>query len=161
MNKILRCLIGVILGIALIAMLPVSKVYASCAQFCVDFEQTTMSIDAGSSRTMWMRSDFDYTYFTEGATSAGTYLECSYSSGSQNVTFHIGEDEQGGNVFFHIYANDDRVNSDDAHDCVEVYVNNRKSLSPSGVKPIFVKTSFLFLVLKAAAVSLTCSREST
>ena len=131
MNKLLRCLTGIVLGIALFAMLPTTKAYASSEQFWLDFGETTLSIDAGSSRTIWMRSDYDYTYFTEGSTSDGTYLECSFSSGSQYITFHIGDDEQGGNVFFHIYANDSRLASNDAHDCVEVYVKNIKPQAAS------------------------------
>ena len=131
MNKISRCLIGVILGLALIAMLPVSKVYASSNQFWLDFGETTMSIDAGASKTMWLRSDFDYTYYVEGSTSSGTYLESNFKSGSQNVTFHIGEDEQGKNVFFHFYADDPRLGTEDAHDSVEIYVKNIKPVNNS------------------------------
>ena len=131
MNRVLRCLTGVILGIALIASIPMSKVYAYSTQQWLDFGETTMSIDAGSSHTMWLRSEFDYTYFIEGATSQSTYCECSFSSGSQYVTFHIGADEQGKNIFFHFYGNDERLASADAHDCVEVYVQNIKPLNPS------------------------------
>ena len=129
MNKILRYLTAAVLGIALIAMIPAGKAYAASEQFWLDFGETTMSIDAGSSKTMWMRSDYDYTYYVEGATSDATYPECSFSSGSQNVTFHIGDDEQGKNVFFHFYANDDRLGSRDAHDCVEIYVQNIKPVN--------------------------------
>ena len=126
MNRIMRCLTGVVLGIALIAMLPASKAYAYSEQQWLDFGETTMSIDAGSSKTMWFFSEFDYTYFVEGATSDSTYCECSFKSGTEYVTFHIGEDEQGKNVFFHFYGNDERLESSDAHDCVEVYVQNIK-----------------------------------
>ncbi|WP_026520767.1 hypothetical protein [Butyrivibrio sp. VCB2001] len=129
MNKIMKCLTGVILGIALIAMLPATKAYASSSQFWLDFGETTMSIPAGSEHTMWLRSDYNYTYYVEGATSSGTYCECSYKSGSQNVTFHIGADEQAGNIFFHFYADDERLQSEDAHDCVEVYVQGIKPAS--------------------------------
>lgn len=126
MNRVIKCLFAAVLGIVLVAIIPATRVYASSTQFWLDFGETTMSIDAGSQKSMWLRSDFDYTYFIEGATSNGTYLECSFKSGSQNVTFHIGDDEQSGNVFFHFYANDPRLASDDAHDCVEIYVQNRK-----------------------------------
>ena len=129
MNKIMKCLTGVILGIALIAMLPTTKAYASSESEWMDFGETTISIPAGSQHTMWLRTDFDYTYFVDGATSKGTYCECSFKSGSQNVTFHIGEDEQGKNVFFHFYIDDERLQSKDAHDCVEVYVQNIKPVN--------------------------------
>ena len=131
MNKIIRCLTAAVLGLALIAMIPAGKAYASSEQFWLDFGETTMSIDAGSSKTMSMRSDFNYTYYVEGATSDATYLECSFKSGSQNVTFHIGDDEQSKNVFFHFYADDERLGTKDAHDCVEVYVQNIKPVNNS------------------------------
>jgi hypothetical protein len=75
---------------------------------------------------MWLRSTYDYTYYIEGATSAATYMECSFKSGTEHVVFHIGDDEEGKNVFFHFYVVDDRIGSDDVHDCVEVYVKNPK-----------------------------------
>ena len=74
-------------------------------------------------------SSHDYTYFVEGATSDATYCECSFKSGTEYVTFHIGEDEQGKNVFFHFYGNDERLASTDAHDCVEVYVQDIKPVN--------------------------------
>lgn len=129
MNRVMKCLTGVVLGIALIAMLPASKAYAYSEQLWLDFGETTMSIPAGSSHTMWFFSEFDYTYFVEGATSDATYCECSFKSGTEYVTFHIGEDEQGKNVFFHFYGNDERLASTDAHDCVEVYVQDIKPVN--------------------------------
>lgn len=129
MNKIMKCLTGVMLGVLLIAMLPATKAYAYSTQLWLDFGETTMSIPAGSSHTMWLSSEFDYAYFVEGATSDATYCECSFRSGSEYVTFHIGEDEQGKNVFFHFYGNDERLASTDAHDCVEVYVQDIKPVN--------------------------------
>ena len=127
MNRILKCLTGVILGIAIMATLPMSKVYAYSEVDCFDFGESTVSIAAGSQKTIWFRTLYDYTYYIEGATSDATYLECSFSSGSQYITFHIGDDEQGKNVFFHFYVVDDRLATMDKHDCVEVYVQNIKS----------------------------------
>jgi len=129
MNKIMKCLTGVLLGALLIAMLPATKTYAYSEQQWLDFGETTISIPAGSEHTMWLRSEFDYTYYVEGATSNATYCDCSFSSGSQNVTFHIGADEQAKNIFFHFYGNDERLASSDAHDCVEIYVQGIKPVS--------------------------------
>ena len=49
---------------------------------------------------MRLRAVYDYTYYIAGATSSATFLECSFKSGSQDVVFHIVEDEQGKNIFF-------------------------------------------------------------
>ena len=125
MNKLFKTLIGISLVAMMILAMPATKTYAySEIPDCFDFGDCVMSIDAGGSKTMWMRATYDYSYYIEGATSASTYLECSFASGSQNVTFHIGPDEQGKNVFFHFYVNDDRLWNKDVHDCVEIYVQH-------------------------------------
>lgn len=89
-----------------------------------DFQDTVLSINAGETKTMSMRANYNYTYYLGPHTSAATYLECSYASGTQNVTFHIGADETVKNVFFYFYVDDDRVQNKDIEDNVEVYVQN-------------------------------------
>ncbi|MBO4458308.1 MAG: hypothetical protein J5802_11370 [Butyrivibrio sp.] len=96
-----------------------------------DFQDTVMSIDAGGSKKMSMRANYNYTYHIGPHTSKGTYLECSFKSGTQDVIFHIGADEQVKNVMFHFYVDDEEVQSDDTHDNVEVYVQNAASVSNS------------------------------
>ena len=96
-----------------------------------DFQDTVMSIDAGGTKKMSMRANYNYTYHIGPHTSAGTYLECSFKSGTQDVIFHIGADEQVKNVMFHFYVDDEEVWSDDTHDNVEVYVQNVASVSDS------------------------------
>ncbi len=136
MNRLLRSFIGLVLGVALVASIPMSKAYAYSEVDCFDFQDSVISIPAGSSKTMWFRTLYDYTYYTEGSTSKGTYLECSFGSGMQNITFHIGEDEQGKNVFFHFYVTDERLETTDKHDCVEVYVQNIKKANTSVAAPL-------------------------
>ena len=127
MNRRVKALLGVVLGIIMIAMIPATNVYAYSSVWCFDFEDAVISVPAGGTHTMLFQTRYDYTYYTEGSTSNGTYLECSFSSGTQYITFHIGEDEQGKNVFFHFYVDDPRLETTDKHDCVEVYVQNIKS----------------------------------
>ena len=125
MNKIIRAIVGVSLIAMMILAMPATKSYAySEIPDCFDFGDAVMSIDAGSTRTMWMRATYDYAYYIDGATSAGTYLECAQHSGTETVTFHIGADEQGKNVFFWFYCRDSRMPDNDKKDCVEIYVQN-------------------------------------
>ena len=91
---------------------------------CFDFEQCCVSMDAGSTRDLWIRATYDYDAFVGNHTSSKTYIECSEKSGSQHIVLHIGPDEQEKNVFFYFYVDDKRVDSHDLHDCIEVYVQN-------------------------------------
>ncbi len=91
-----------------------------------DFGETVIKINAGESKTISLRTPYKWTYFVEGATSKKTYIETDFASGSSQITFHIGEDETGKNVFFHFYVADERVQSTDVHDCVEIYVQPPK-----------------------------------
>ena len=137
MKRILRSVLGIVLTVMMLAAIPASRSYAYSEQpYLFDFGDACISVSAGSEYTMWFKSYYDYTYFIEGATSDGTYLDCSFSSGSQYITFHIGADEQGKNVFFHFYVNDSRLDSQDAHDCVEVYVQNIAPVNSSLAAPI-------------------------
>ena len=125
MNKLFKTIIGASLVAMMLLAMPATKVYAySEIPDCFDFGDAVLSIDAGSTKTMWMRATYDYAYFIVGATSPGTYLECAQHSGTETVTFHIGADEQGKNVFFWFYCRDDRMPDTDKKDCVEVYVQN-------------------------------------
>ena len=132
MNKLLKTIIGVFLIAMMILAMPATKSYAySEIPDCFDFGDAVLSIDAGTTRTMWMRATYDYTYYIVGATSPSTYLECAQHSGTETVTFHIGADEQGKNVFFWFYCRDDRMPDGDKKDCVEVYVQNIQPTTPS------------------------------
>ncbi len=101
-----------------------TKVYASSDVEYFDFEETVISINAGESKKIWFRSDYNYTYYVGNHSSNGTYCECSFSSGSQYITFHVGADETVKNVFFYFYVDDPKLESTDVHDNVEVYVQN-------------------------------------
>ncbi|MBR1642580.1 MAG: hypothetical protein IJ683_09690 [Butyrivibrio sp.] len=129
--------LGLILTMLFALATPATEVYASSAiPDYFDFGALTMSIPAGGSQKMWLRANYDYTYYIEGATSNATYLETDFKSGSKDVVFHIGPDEQSGNVFFHFYVNDEKVQNDDLHDEIEIYVKNRQQVFPSIPAPI-------------------------
>ena len=136
MKKKLSLLLSVIFALVLILASPALRAYAYSEVDCFDFGDATLSIEAGGSKQMWFRTEYDYTYYIEGATSSATYLECSFGAGSQYVTFHIGPDEQGKNVFFHFYVTDERLQTEDKHYCVEVYVQNIKATDAAVVAPI-------------------------
>ena len=126
MKKTVKILLGLVLALTLFVAAPATQSYAySEIPDYFDFGEATMSIPAGGTHKMWLAAYYDYSYYIEGATSDATYLECNYKRDSNYVTFHIGADEQGGNVFFHFYVNDEKVQNLDIHDCVEVYVQNR------------------------------------
>ncbi len=123
-------------SIALMVLLMVSavgqtKVYAASDVEYFDFGETVMSINAGESKKIWFRSDYNFTYYVGTHSSSGTYCECSFSSGSQYITFHIGADETVKNVFFYFYVDDSRLENTDVHDNVEVYVKNIATLYDS------------------------------
>ena len=137
MKKNIKIAFGLIITLLLTISSPVTKVYASSEiPDCFDFGALTMSIPAGGQQKMWLRAQYDYTYFIEGATSNATYLETDFKSGSKDVVFHIGPDEQSGNVFFHFYVRDERLENEDVHDEIEIYVQNRQQVAPSVVAPI-------------------------
>ncbi len=89
-----------------------------------DFEQCCVSMDAGSTMDLWIRSTYDYNAYVGNHTSTKTFIECSEKSGSQHVVLHIGPDEQEKNVFFYFYVDDKRVDQKGLNDCIEVYVQN-------------------------------------
>ncbi|WP_026654704.1 hypothetical protein [Butyrivibrio sp. AE3003] len=96
-----------------------------------DFGDTVINMNAGSEHTMHMRSKFNYTYHLGPHTSAGTYLECSFKSGTQDVIFHVGADEQAKDVPFYFYIDDAKVQSDGTYDEVLVRVGNAAQVSES------------------------------
>lgn len=137
MKKTIKILLSVALVVALALGMPSTKAYAgSEIPEYFDFGFGTVKIPAGGQQKMWLRSTYDYNYFIEGSTSDATYLECDFKQGSRDVVIHIGEDEQGKNVFFHFYVSDERVQDKDIHDCVEVYVQNIKPTNQTLAVPI-------------------------
>jgi hypothetical protein len=137
MKKTLKILSGFVIAFMLFTSLFTTKSYAySTIPDCFDFEDSMLSIPAGGTHKMWLAAEFNYKYFVEGATSDATYLECNYKRDSGYVTFHIGPDEQGGNVFFHFYVDDERRPDQDLHDCVEIYIQNRQPVNNSLQVPI-------------------------
>ena len=89
-----------------------------------DFEQCCVSMDAGSTRDLWIRANYNYDAYVGEHTSNKTYIECSEKSGSQHVVLHIGPDEQTKNVMFYFYVDDDKVSDKGLYDGIEVYVQN-------------------------------------
>ncbi|RKM62383.1 hypothetical protein D6855_02910 [Butyrivibrio sp. CB08] len=137
MKKNIKMIYGLVLALLVFLAAPAMQTYAySEIPDCFDFEDCVISIPAGGTHKMWLAAEYDYTYFVEGATSDATYLECNYKRDSGYVTFHIGADEQGKNVFFHFYVRDDRRPDQDLHDCVEIYVQNIQPVTLSLQTPI-------------------------
>ena len=124
MTKIKRIIATIFVLIFSFSFLSTSSLAYSDEPDFFDFQDTVMSINAGETKTMWMRANYNYTYYLGPHTSKSTYLECSFASGTQNVTFHIGADEQQKNVMFYFYVDDERVQNTDVHDNVEIYVQN-------------------------------------
>lgn len=89
-----------------------------------DFGEYTTSIDAGSTKDIWVRSNYNYKVYLGAHTSSRTYIECTEKAGSEYVRIHIGPDETEKNVLFYFYVRDDRIDDQDIYDCVEVYVQN-------------------------------------
>ncbi|MCR5595391.1 MAG: hypothetical protein K6G12_06060 [Lachnospiraceae bacterium] len=100
-----------------------AQAYSERPEF-FDFEQTVIKMDAGTTKDIRLISYYDYTYYVGPHTSAATYMECSFHSGTEVVRLHIGADETVKNVFFHFYVDDRKIESLDVHDCIEVYVQN-------------------------------------
>lgn len=92
-----------------------------------DLGDTVISMDAGTTRDVWMWSRYDYTYHIGDHTSKQTYLECTFKGGTEYVKIHIGPDEQVKNVFFYFYVDQDPYKSGDNWASIEVYVQNIKS----------------------------------
>ena len=101
----------------------------------MDFGETVISINAGESKTIRFRTLYNWTYYIQGATSKKTYLETDFSAGTSYITFHIGEDETAKNVFFHFYIDDEKVQSTDIHDFVEIYVQPAKNAEVQNATP--------------------------
>ena len=118
-----------ILGLALAAMFflsaPAMQKYAySTIPDYFDFEQCCVSMDAGSTKVLWITAYYNYDAYLGEHTSSKTYIECSEKSGTQQVVLHIGPDEQTKNVMFYFYVDDERVSDKGLYDCIEVYVQN-------------------------------------
>ncbi len=123
MSRVTKTVFSIMLALVMFALIPSTRAYAySEIPNFFDFDKTVITVTAGSEQKMWITAYYNYTYYIEGATSAQTYLECSFKSGSQYVTFHIGPDEQASTVYFHFYVDDDKVESEDVHDCIDVHV---------------------------------------
>ncbi|WP_026652773.1 hypothetical protein [Butyrivibrio proteoclasticus] len=137
MSKFFKCFLGFTLSLILAATIFAQTSYAySDRPEYFDFGDTVISMNAGTTREVWFRSVYDYTYYVGDHTSSGTYVECTYKGGTENIVIHIGADETVKNVFFHFYVLDERVHTEDVHDCIEVYVQNIQTSYPSIQAPI-------------------------
>ena len=135
MNAAKRILATFLSCITLVMMLGITVSADSSLPDYFDFGETVMKINAGESRTIVFHTPYNWTYYIAGATSKKTYLGTDFKSGTSNITFYIGEDETGKNVFFHFYIDDERVHSSDVHDCVEIYVQPPKGSTQTQTAP--------------------------
>ena len=138
MKKIIRSISGIIIAIALTTTFVSTTSYAySDVPWYFDFGETVVSINAGESKVIENnRFYFDYTYHIGPHTSTGTYVECTYKRGTENIVIHIGADETVKNVFFYFYVDDEELGTCEFFDNIEVYVQNIKQTSESVAAPI-------------------------
>lgn len=135
MKKILKRFISIIALASVLTLTFSTNAYAYSERLdFFDFEQTTVKMDAGTTKQLRIISYFDYTYYLGPHTSAATYLECSFKAGTEYVTLHIGPDETVKNVFFHFYVDDDRLGVVEIHDCIEVYVQKIDPVAAANVE---------------------------
>ena len=131
MKKSIKTIICITLAALLLAFIPATSSFAYGTDMsCMDFEDSTITVAAGSSHTMTLRATYDYTYFVKEATSKGTYLEGNFKSGTQQITFHVGADETAKSVFFYFYVRDDRLETQDKWDVIQVNVKNAAPAAP-------------------------------
>ena len=125
MKKFIRHTLGVLLFsfILTVSFGTKSLAYSEIPE-CFDFGETVFKMNAGTTKDVFIISNYNYTYYLGPHTSSGTYMECTCHAGSEYVRIHIGADETEKNVFFHFYVDDDRMPTSEKHDCIEVYVQN-------------------------------------
>ncbi|WP_022763502.1 hypothetical protein [Butyrivibrio sp. WCD2001] len=125
MKRFMKSSIAVFaLSLILIATFGTKALAYSEIPDCFDFTETVLKMDAGTTKQIPIMAYYNYTYYLGPHTSSGTYMECSYKTGYQYVTLHIGADETEKNIFYHFYVDDDRMPTSEKHDCIEVYVQN-------------------------------------
>ena len=123
MNKTIRSIIGITLAVLMLATVPAVSSFAYGADpEVMDFQDSNITVAAGSSYTMELRSTYDYTYYIVGSTSKATRLEASFKSGTQKITFYVGADEAAKTVLFYFYVADDRLQTTDKWDVIQVNV---------------------------------------
>ena len=123
-NIILKVFAAVMAMVMSIGIFNIQSFAYSAIPEYFDFGDCVVSMDAGSTRDMWLRATYDYTYYVGDHTSSKTYIECLQKSGSQYIIIHIGPDETVKNVMFYFYVNDKKVDRKDLYDSIEVYVQN-------------------------------------
>ena len=132
MKRSIKSIIGITLAVLLLAAIPAthSLAYGQDTS-CLDFQDSTIAVAAGSSYTMTLRATYNYTYYTEGATSKGTYLGCDFKSGTKPITFYVGADETAKTVMFYFYIDDDRLQTKDKWDAIQVNVKGAAPAAPA------------------------------
>ncbi|MBE5825605.1 MAG: hypothetical protein E7307_03115 [Butyrivibrio sp.] len=134
MNKTIRTILGIALSVFMLASMPAVNSFAYGADTEVmDFQDSVITVEAGSSYTMGLRSTYDYTYYIKGSTSKATRLEASFKSGTQKITFHVGADETAKTMDFYFYVVDDRLQTTDKWDVIQVNVKPGKPAAAASV----------------------------
>lgn len=134
MNKTIRAIIGITLSVFMLASMPAVTSFAYGADTEVmDFQDSVITVEAGSSYTMNFRSTYNYTYYIQGSTSKATRLDASFKSGTQQITFYVGADETAKTVIFYFYVADDRLQTTDKWDSIQVNVKGSKAAAAAAV----------------------------
>ncbi|MBE5827589.1 MAG: hypothetical protein E7307_13245 [Butyrivibrio sp.] len=124
MKNIAKVIAAVLVLAAMVTTFNVQAFAYSDIPDYFDFGDCTVSIDAGSYKDVWVRSNYKYTCYLGAHTSSRTYIECTEKAGSEYVRLHIGPDETEKNVIFYFYVRDDAVADQGLYDEIEVYVQN-------------------------------------
>ena len=125
-KKIIATIAAILMGVT-VAVSPASGLTSEAAGQCpyFDFSEQAVTVEPGGTHRSYLEAYADYTYYiTGGSTSAGTYLECSFKSGAQYVTYHVGADETAKYLTFWFYGCDENVGgmAHDMFDSVNVTV---------------------------------------
>ncbi len=136
MKKMLkRCISGLLMALLLLGTFSVTGHAASDYPEVFDFGDTTLKINAGETKEVWIQSKYNYVCYVGNHSSQGTFVECSCKRGSEYVKLHIGADETVKNVFFFFYVDEDPYKDGSKYAGIEVYVQgiNTKLSDPNVV----------------------------
>ncbi len=138
MKKIVKkCICGLLMAFLLINSLNITSYAASDYPEVFDFGDTTMKINTGETKEVWIQSKYNYVCFMGDHTSKGTYIECSCKSGSEYAKIHIGADETVKNVFFFFYVDEDPYKDGSHYATIEVYVQGiGQAAAPVATDPV-------------------------
>lgn len=121
-KMIKRIICGLLMAFLLVGSFNITSYAASDYPEVFDFGDTTLKINAGETKEVWVQSKYNYVCYVGDHSSKGTYIETSCKKGSEYVKIHIGADETVKNVFFFFYVDEDPYKDGSKYAGIEVYV---------------------------------------